>query len=120
VLDSFYLAPGVPVPPAAYWFREGELGYRAPMSACFRPTLVATAGPFYGGHRFALAANPAWNPSRHLELRVDYGFNAIRFPDRDLSLDVHVLRLRVQTAYDAHLSGSARSGSTTASPTWPA
>jgi hypothetical protein len=104
VLDSFELAPAVPVPPSAYWFHEGEFGYRAPMSASFRPSLMATAGQFYGGHRISIAVTPAWNPSRHLELGIDYGFNAIRFPERDLSLDVHLLRLRVQTAYDAHLS----------------
>lgn len=104
VLDSFAIASGVPVPPAAYWFHEGELGYRAPMSASFRPTVVATAGQFYDGHRVSLSATPAWNPSRHLELGLDYSFNAVRFPGRDLSLDAHLLRLRVQTAYDAHLS----------------
>jgi hypothetical protein len=104
VLDSFALAPGVPVPPNAYWFHEGELGYRAPLSASFRPSVVAVAGRFYDGRRISLNASPAWNPSRHLELGIDYGFNAIRFPDRDLSLDVHLLRLRLQAAYDAHLS----------------
>src|SRR3990172_4063734 len=51
-----------------------------------------------------MQATPAWNPSRHLELGADYSFNAIRFPDRDLSLDVHLLRLRVRAAYDTHLS----------------
>ncbi|OGU07473.1 MAG: hypothetical protein A2W29_08950 [Gemmatimonadetes bacterium RBG_16_66_8] len=104
VLDSFDLTDGVPVPPAAYWFHEGELAYRAPLSTSFRPSFVAVAGQFYGGYRVSFTANPAWNPSRHLELGVDYGFNAIRFPDRELSVDVHLLRLRVQTAYDAHLS----------------
>ncbi len=40
----------------------------------------------------------------HLELGADYRFNAIRFPDRNLSLDVHLLRLRVRVAYDPRLS----------------
>ena len=106
VRDSFELSGGAPVPPDAYWFHEGELSYMAPLSASFRPSLGAVAGQFYGGHRVAFTANPAWNASRHIELGVDYAFNAIRFPSRNLSLDVHLLRARIKTAYDAHFSVS--------------
>jgi hypothetical protein len=104
VRDSFELAGGLAVPPADYWFHEGELSYDAPMSASFRPGMGAVAGEFYGGWRVSLNATPTWNLSRYLEVGANYAFNAIRFPARDLSLDVHLIRLRVRAAYDAHLS----------------
>lgn len=104
VRDSFALSGGVPVPPGDYWFRDADLRYMAPMSASFRPTFGASAGRFYDGRRAAFSISPAWNPWSHLELGVDYQFNRIRFPDRGLGQDLHVARLRIQTAYDAHLS----------------
>ncbi|HEX9580247.1 MAG TPA: DUF5916 domain-containing protein [Gemmatimonadales bacterium] len=104
VRDSFEISNGVAVPPGTYWFHEGEVAYMAPMSASFRPSAGFTAGQFYGGRLLSIRTNPAWNPSRHVELGVDYAFTAIRFPLRDVALDVHLARLRVRTAYDAHLS----------------
>ncbi len=108
VLDSFSLAPGVFVSPAAYWFHEGEASYRAGRTTMFQPSLSVALGQFYSGRRLSLTTNIVWNPlPPHLELGADYSFDAIRFPDRDLSLDVHLLRLRVRVAYDTHLSLSA-------------
>ncbi len=104
VRDSFSVSGGIPVLVGDYWFREGELRFMAARQSRIRPTFTVTAGSFYDGHRISLAANPAWNPSSHLELGVDYLFNAIRFPARGVSADLQVARVRVQTAYDAHLS----------------
>lgn len=105
MLDSFPLAPDVPVPPGTYWFHEGEVGYQAGRTTLFQPSLSVTGGQFYDGHRVELAPSLVWNAvPPHLELGADYIFNAIRFPDRDLSLDVHLLRLRVRVAYDPRLS----------------
>jgi hypothetical protein len=104
VEDTFDLSGGTPVPPGTYWSREAQIETTAPVSASFRPSLGLTVGQFYGGNRIALSASPAWNPSSHLELGVDYQFNRIRFLNRGLAADLHVARLRIQTAYDAHLS----------------
>ncbi|MDH3498428.1 MAG: hypothetical protein OER21_16865 [Gemmatimonadota bacterium] len=105
VLDSFPLAPDVAVPPGAYWFHEGAVEYRAGRTTLFQPSVEATAGQFYDGHRVAVTPRLVWNARPpHLELGADYSFNAIRFPDRDRALDVHLLRLRVHVAYDPRLS----------------
>jgi len=93
------------VTPGEYWFHEGEMAYRGGRTTLFQPSLTATVGQFYDGHRVALAPGLVWNAvPPHLELGADYSFNAIRFPGRDLSLDVHLLRLRVRVAYDPRLS----------------
>ncbi len=104
VRDSFLLAGGTPVAPGAFWFFEVEVRYQAPMAASFRPTASIAAGHFYDGSRQAISLNPAWNPWSHLELGVDYQFNRIRFPGRGLAQDLHVARVRIQGAYDAHAS----------------
>lgn len=104
VLETFDVADGAPVLPGNYWFHEGELRVQASRAARLRPSFTVSAGSFYDGSRVSLGFNPAWNPSRHLELGLEYQFDAIRFPDRDEALDVHLGRLRVQTALDIHLS----------------
>jgi Domain of unknown function (DUF5916) len=104
VTDTFDLSGGTPVPPGQYWFRQAQLQATAPAAARFRPTFGLTVGQFYDGTLVALSASPAWNPSSHLELGADYQFNRIRFPARGRATDLHLLRLRIATAYDAHLS----------------
>ncbi len=104
VRDSFEVAGDVPVVPGEYWFHEGELRYQASRAGRIRPTFSVSAGTFYDGTRVSVSAQPAWNPSRYVELGAEYEFNAIRFPDRDEALDVHLARFRIQTALNIHLS----------------
>lgn len=101
---------------------EGGISYAAEVArsgAAFNPgigfDLRSDFTSFYGGHRVALTATPAWNPSPHLEMGADYSFNAIRFPARDLALDVHL-----GESHTIPISPSARSGSTPAWRTWRA
>jgi hypothetical protein len=108
VRDSFSIAPGVDVPPGEYWFHDGELAYSGGTAGLLQPSLSAIAGQFYDGHRFRhqgrrggeRGASPPAAPR-------EYGFDAIRFPDRDLSVDLHLARLRAGVALDTHLSVNA-------------
>lgn len=104
VLDTFEVADGAPVTPGDYWFHEAQLQYRASRAGRIRPNITLTAGSFYDGTRVGISARPSWNLSRYLEVGAEYDFNAIRFPHRNESLDVHLARLRVQTALNIHLS----------------
>ncbi len=107
VRDSFELSGGAPVVPGDYWFHEGEIRYMASRAARLRPSATVSAGSFYDGWRIGIQTSPTWNVSRHLELGGDYFLNLIRFPDRDVSLDAHLLRLRIQAALDIHFSVTA-------------
>jgi uncharacterized protein YhjY with autotransporter beta-barrel domain len=104
VRDTFSLSGDVPILVGNYWFREADLQFQAARQSRVRPSMSLTVGSFYDGHRVSLAANPAWDVSSHLQLGVDYLFNALRFPDRGISADLHVARIRIQAGYDAHLS----------------
>jgi hypothetical protein len=63
-----------------------------------------SAGSFFDGSRIGVSLRPAWNPSRFIELGVDYDYNRVRFAERAQRLDLHVVRLRIQTALNVHLS----------------
>jgi hypothetical protein len=104
VRDTFSLSGGVPILVGDYWFREVNLEFQAARQSRFRPSMSLTVGSFYDGHRVSLAANPAWDLSSHLQLGVDYLLNALRFPDRGISSNLHVARARIQAGYDARLS----------------
>jgi hypothetical protein len=104
IRSSFAISGGAQVVPGDYWFHQVELQLTAARNASFRPTIQLSAGSFFDGSRIGLAARPAWNPSRYLELGLDYDYNRVRFPGRGERLDLHVVRLRVQAALDVHLS----------------
>lgn len=104
VRSRFAISGGAQIVPGDYWFHQVELRLTAARNASFRPTVQLSGGSFFDGSRIGLAARPAWNPSRYLELGLDYDYNRVRFSDRGERLDLHVVRLRVQAALDVHLS----------------
>ncbi len=104
IRESFPISGGATVVPGDYWFPRAELQLEASRSASFRPTVSVGAGRFFDGSRVSLSVRPAWNPSRYIELGLDYDYNRIRFPEREQGLDLHVIRLRVQAAMDVRFS----------------
>jgi hypothetical protein len=103
VRDSFSISRGAVVVPGNHWFHRGELFVMAPRAASFRPTFLISAGGFYDGTEISLSARPAWNPSKFVELGIDYDYNRVRFADRK-GLDLHLIRVRLQLALDVHAS----------------
>ena len=103
VRDPFDVA-GATVEPGNYWFHEASARLELPRSGRFRGDFVATAGSFYDGTRFGVSANPAWNPSRYLELRGGYELNHLEFAERNQSATAQLVRLNVQVALNTRLS----------------
>ena len=103
VRDTFSISRGAVVVPGNHWFHRGELFVMAPRAASFRPTFTVSAGGFYDGTGISLSARPAWNPSKYVELGVDYDYDRVRFADRK-GLDLHIVRVRLQLALDVHAS----------------
>ena len=102
VRDSFPVGD-LFVPVGDYWFHEGQLELMLSRGALFRGDLTASAGSFYNGNRLALAANPIWNLSRHVEFGGGYEINRISFDDGP-STTTHLARLRVLLGLNTHLS----------------
>ncbi len=104
VRDTFAISGGAHIVPGNYWYHQMVLNFMAARSATFRPTFTFNAGSFYDGTEVSLSAQPAWNPSKYVELGLGYDYHRIRFNDRAERLDLHLLRLRVNVALNVHAS----------------
>ena len=107
VATAFGLGEGAGVPVGAYTYADLQLYLSMSTGRRLRTDMDLRAGTFFDGTRVQLVLTPTWNLSRHVELGADYQLSHIRFPDRDQTVDVHLVRLRVRTALDARASGNA-------------
>ena len=94
------------IDPGEYWFHEAEVSWRLSRGNQLRGELGGSAGSFYNGRRVSLQLNPAFNLSRHFELRPGYDINHFEFPGQS-PLTTHLTRLRMDFSLDTHLSFSA-------------
>lgn len=99
----FELPGGVTVAAGTHGFQEAGLTLGTTSGRKLRTGAMVRAGSFYDGHRWSFAPSLTWNTSRHLELGAEYERNALRFPARP-NADTHLVRLRVQAAWDIHAS----------------
>ena len=97
---------GLQINPGEYWFHEADVSWRLSRGSQLRGELGGSAGSFYGGRRVSLQLNPAFNLSRHFELRPGYDINRFEFPGQS-HLTTHLARLRLDFSLDTHLSFSA-------------
>lgn len=90
-----------------YWFHQANTQLTVARSDRFRGEYSASAGSFYGGTRLGVALNPVWSASKYVELDAGYDFNRLDFPDRKMTANTHLARLKVQTALNPQVSMSA-------------
>ncbi len=106
-LDRPFSVAGVTIPEGRYWFHEARARVEFPRSSRFRGDFNASVGSFYDGRRVGLALNPTVTPSKYLEVTAGYEVNRLRFDARDAGTTTHLVRLKLATALDAHVSFSA-------------
>lgn len=104
---DFSLSDEAIVPADSYWFHDIWLQAAPPDKWFFRPSFYGIYGSFYDGWRATTGINSTWNISPHLELRLNYEINLIRFPDRDQELTTHLPQVRIQSALNTHFSAAA-------------
>ncbi len=97
----------VSIQPGEYRFSEAGIDWMLPRSTIFRGDIRTTAGRFYDGRRVGLIFNPTWTVSRYLEMVGGYEVNRIEFPERGEATTTHLARLRLNFAFNTHLSVSA-------------
>ena len=96
----------VSIPPGGYDFTEAGIDWMLPRSTIFRGDIRTTVGSFYDGRRVGLIFNPTWTVSRYLEVVGGYEVNRIEFPGRGESATTQLGRLRLNFAFNTHLSFS--------------
>ena len=107
VLVPFTIGNTVNIPPGTYDFADLQLVNTMGSGRKLRADVDLRTGTYFDGRRTQVRVTPTWNVNRHLELGVDYQLSALRFPVRNESANVQLLRLRVRTALDARASGNA-------------
>jgi uncharacterized protein DUF5916/cellulose/xylan binding protein with CBM9 domain len=95
------------IPAGTYTFADLQFVLTMPAGRRLRADLDARAGTFFDGTRQQAIVTPTWNLSRHLELGGSYQWTRLRFPARGQADDIHLARLSVRAAKDAHASASA-------------
>jgi hypothetical protein len=107
VLVPFTIGGSVEIPAGSYDFADLQVVSLMPSGRTLRADVDFRTGTYFDGRRTQVILTPTWNVNRHLELGGDYQLTALRFPVRQQSADIHLLRLRVRTALDAKASGNA-------------
>jgi hypothetical protein len=107
VLVPFTIGDTVRIPAGSYDFADLQIVHVMPSGRKVRADVDFRTGTYFDGRRTQLLLTPTWNVNRHLELGGDYQVNVLRFPVRQQSDNIHLLRLRVRTAIDAKASGNA-------------
>jgi hypothetical protein len=107
VLVPFTIGNTVRIPAGAYEFADLQIANTMSSGRKVRADVDFRTGTYFDGRRTQVILTPTWNINRHVELGGDYQLSALRFPVRDQSVNIHLLRLRIRTALDARASGNA-------------
>jgi hypothetical protein len=107
VLVPFSIGDTVTIPAGNYDFADLQIASFMGSGRRLRTDVDFRTGTYFDGRRTQVLVAPTWNVNRHLELGGDYQLSVLRFPARDQSASLHLLRLRVRTALDARASGNA-------------
>lgn len=107
VLVPFRIGNEIPIPAGRYDFADLQLVHTMSTGRKLRADVDFRAGTYFDGRRTQILVTPIWNVNRHFEVGADYQLSALRFPVRNASSNIHLLRLRVRTALDAKASGNA-------------
>lgn len=107
VLLPFTIGGKVDIPAGSYDFADLQVVNFMSSGRKLRTDVDFRTGTYFDGRRTQVIVTPTWNVNRHLELGGDYQLSALRFPIRQQSANIHLLRLRVRTALDARASGNA-------------
>ena len=107
VEEDFELSDEVMIPAGEYGFTAVEARIFTPSSKPISARFEVNAGGFYDGNIISVEASPMLNLSASLQLSGAYQFNVVHFPDRDQSLQSHIVRANILYMYSTKLSASA-------------
>jgi len=95
------------VPAGRHRYQQGELYLASPTGARLGYQMLADIGGFYDGRQVFIDFSPTLSVSSHLTLGAEYQLDRLRFPTRRQQFDADVVRLKIQAAWNAHLSAQA-------------
>jgi len=107
VVAPFSIGGDVEIPAGRHEYADLQLFWYMPTGRRLRTSVDFRSGTFFDGTRTQLVVGPTWNASRHFEVGADYQWTRLRFEDRGQGSDLHLARIRVNTALNSRASGNA-------------
>ncbi|MFQ5676800.1 MAG: hypothetical protein ACE5G1_12960, partial [bacterium] len=101
LLDDFSIG-AIDILPGIYQFPTAGITYASPAGDAFRWRTNAEVGGYFGGWQTKIELSPSLTLNRHLAFSIDYEHNRIEVDN--VLFRTHLLRLRVQTAFNRALS----------------
>ena len=105
--EDFDLSDDVMVPAGEYGFTAFEAMIFTPSSKPIGAMINFEAGGFFDGNIVSVGVEPILNLSASLQLSGAYQFNNVSFPDRNQSMQAHIVRASILYMYSTKLSASA-------------
>ena len=104
LVEGFELDDGVEVPLGRYQWLGLMGGFNLPQGRNISLYGNGYVGQFYDGQRLRARVGPEWTLSKHFTTSLMYEFNAIRFPDRQQELLIHVAQFRLRWSLNSKIS----------------
>lgn len=105
VADSLNLGNTITIKNGSYNSPSVWLFITPPRYKSIRLPITLAYGKFYDGNKAYLSLNPTLNFGRHLEIVPGYEFNRLSSFENK-SINIHVARLKIDYAYNLHLSAN--------------
>lgn len=96
----------ITIPEGDYFFKFFGVSYSSGFQKAFKIPISAQYGEFFDGTNLELRISPEFSFNEHLTLEGSCRINYLNFDARNVNEWILVPQLRVNWAYDLHLSGS--------------
>ncbi len=96
----------ITIPEGSYFFALFGASYTTGTRRSFKFPIAVEYGQFFDGENLEIRISPEWNINEHFTMEGSYRLNYLNFDVRDVSEWIHVPQVRLNWAYNLHLSGS--------------
>ncbi|WP_420603343.1 DUF5916 domain-containing protein [Flagellimonas sp.] len=96
----------ITIPEGDYFFTFFGASYSSGFQRAFKIPISAEYGSFFDGENLEFRVSPEWSINEHFTLEGSWRINYLNFKNRNVDEWINVPQLRLNWAYNLHLSGS--------------
>ncbi|WP_422349745.1 DUF5916 domain-containing protein [Flagellimonas sp.] len=96
----------ITIPQGDYFYSFFGASYTSGFQRAFKIPISVEYGSFFDGENLEFRLSPEWSVNEHLTFEGSWRLNYLNFKEREVSEWINVPQLRVNWAYNLHLSGS--------------